>query len=96
MRIKMGHEEIPHTAGAFTKNDRGRVFNKDLWLAVRLHFIGPNARNADGDNMEKGVFDAITKAGVWWDDKQVDSCHWTRKVQPTSETRIVIFEWEGD
>lgn len=73
MRIKMTTEKVPHTAAPFTKDDRGRVFPADQLVHVSLRFMGPDLRKGDGDNMQKSVWDAITKAGVWWDDKQVDS-----------------------
>lgn len=42
-------------------------------LDVTLEFHAPDpAREADIDNRIKPVFDALTKAGFWHDDRQVD------------------------
>lgn len=41
-------------------------------LAVVLVLCPPDRRRRDIDNFQKGLFDALTKAGVWEDDSQVD------------------------
>ena len=66
---------------------RGRQFRSDAmeaiaeqWqgqaltgrLAVKLVLIPPTLQARDIDNYSKGVLDAITHAGVWLDDGQVD------------------------
>lgn len=69
-------------------SERGRIFRSDVALAVKLskhastHFDGRvkveitlhqnTARSYDVDNYAKGVCDALTHAGVWTDDAQVD------------------------
>ena len=40
-------------------------------VAVRLVFCPPDGRLRDLDNLPKSVFDALTHAGVWTDDRQV-------------------------
>lgn len=41
-------------------------------LAVRLVLIPPCRRKRDIDNYSKAILDAITAAGIWEDDEQVD------------------------
>ncbi|MTI13802.1 RusA family crossover junction endodeoxyribonuclease [Sansalvadorimonas verongulae] len=41
-----------------------------LRVRVRLHF--PTNRRADLDNRMKALFDALTHAGIWEDDSQID------------------------
>ena len=41
-------------------------------LAVRMNFYQPNARKCDISNFVKSTEDALTKAGVWVDDSQID------------------------
>ena len=36
----------------------------------------------DNDNLAKSVLDALTKAGVWQDDKQVDELHVVKRYGP--------------
>ena len=64
-------------------------------LAVRVE-IWRRGRAADGDNLQKELFDAFTVAGVWLDDRQVKDCHWTVVEQaPTTKPRVraEIREW---
>jgi len=41
-------------------------------LAVRVALFAPTRTEYDIDNRLKGLLDALTAAGVWLDDKQVD------------------------
>ena len=40
-------------------------------VAVLMVFSPPDRRERDLDNLSKATFDALTKAGVWADDRQV-------------------------
>lgn len=40
-------------------------------VSVDLELWPPDRRRRDLDNYQKGLFDALTKAGVWQDDSQV-------------------------
>lgn len=42
-----------------------------LPVAVLMVFAPPDRRDRDLDNLSKATFDALTKAGVWADDRQV-------------------------
>jgi len=44
-------------------------------LAVKLTAFPPDARARDLDNLPKAVLDALTHAGVWADDSQIDALH---------------------
>lgn len=54
-------------AVSLTKRDimRGR-------LSVKITAHPPDLRKRDLDNLPKGVLDALTHAGVWVDDEQID------------------------
>jgi crossover junction endodeoxyribonuclease RusA len=41
-------------------------------VKVRIELFAPTKRRYDIDNMVKAVHDALTHAGVWVDDEQVD------------------------
>lgn len=40
-------------------------------LSVEIRFMPPDARRRDIDNPIKSVLDAMTHAGLWWDDSQI-------------------------
>lgn len=44
----------------------------------------------DTDNCAKSVLDALTKSGVWQDDKQVDELHVVKRYGATDEIHIKI------
>ena len=48
-------------------------------VKVRLDLYPPCKRKRDIDNYPKSVFDALTHAGVWLDDEQVDEMRVVRK-----------------
>jgi len=52
------------------------VCEERVRVSIRLH--PPNRRKWDLDNRTKCVLDALTRAGVWLDDEQVDELHLTR------------------
>jgi crossover junction endodeoxyribonuclease RusA len=41
-------------------------------LSVEVTLIMPDRRRRDIDNYQKSLFDALTHAGIWGDDSQVD------------------------
>jgi Holliday junction resolvase RusA-like endonuclease len=54
----------------------GDPFDGDIWISVEVIVRRPKKTvkkrpSGDVDNYEKGVFDAMTKAGIWKDDDQV-------------------------
>ncbi len=40
-------------------------------LSVTIHVTPPDRRIRDLDNLNKAIFDSLTKAGVWKDDSQL-------------------------
>jgi crossover junction endodeoxyribonuclease RusA len=53
-------------------------FTDRVNVSITLH--APNKRKYDIDNRIKSVFDALTHAGLWGDDEQVDSLTVTRGI----------------
>lgn len=50
----------------------GKPSARDGRLSVSVTLCAPDKRKRDIDNSIKPLFDALTKAGVWIDDSQVD------------------------
>jgi crossover junction endodeoxyribonuclease RusA len=48
-------------------------------LNVKIYLFPPDRRNRDLDNYAKGTLDALTHAGVWLDDGQIDELTIIRK-----------------
>ena len=46
--------------------------------SIAIHVYMPDNRRRDIDNLSKGIFDAITHAGIWNDDCQVHDMRITR------------------
>ena len=74
-------------AGRHLISKRGREYRKaatqavaDQWqgdamesrLSVTVRLCSPTRRQYDIDNMMKGLLDALTHAGIWQDDGQID------------------------
>lgn len=58
---------------------RVRALGADARLAVHIEAWVPDRRRRDLDNVLKGALDALTHAGVWADDEQIDSLTIVRK-----------------
>ena len=56
----------------------GRVSRFDGRLAVVITCCAPDRRRRDLDNLGKGLLDALTHAGVWEDDSQIDDLRLVR------------------
>lgn len=70
MISKRGREYRKAAALAVSEQWKGEATDKRLAVAVRL--CSPTRRKYDLDNMMKGLLDALTYAGVWQDDGQID------------------------
>lgn len=88
---------------------RGRDFRKSVVeilgpmtprkgrLAVVLVLCPPDRRRRDIDNFQKGLFDALTKSGVWEDDSQVDFlCVIRGAIDRTGGSVLFAIEDAGD
>lgn len=62
-------------------------------LAVQLTVFPPDNRRRDLDNLQKALFDALQRAGVYVDDSQIDDLHVQRgAVFPGGEVLVAIEE----
>lgn len=62
-------------------------------LRVRIDCWMPDRRRRDLDNLQKAAFDALTKAGFWLDDSQVDDYRVVRKgVEKGGRLEITVTE----
>lgn len=74
-------------AGRTLISQEGRQYRKDVdncLTLARTHSVGfrrvkvdiearmPDRRTRDLDNLPKALFDALTHAGLWYDDSQID------------------------
>lgn len=79
---------------------RPRTWNANCRYAVSISLFYDSNRRYDVDNRVKPVLDALTKAGVWQDDSQVDDVRVVRcgidKANPRSEVAIIPLEAEEE
>lgn len=47
-------------------------------VSVQISAVAPDRRKRDLDNILKALLDALTYAGVWQDDEQIDEIHMRR------------------
>jgi len=59
-----------------------------LQVSIDLH--PPTLRKYDADNFVKAVFDALTHAGVWVDDEQVDEFNVLKCPKDKDDPRVVV------
>lgn len=66
-------------------------------LAVRLSLHGPTRRMFDIDNFQKSLNDALTHAGLWEDDSQIDDLHIRRgDIVPGGAAVVEVTELKGE
>ncbi|HFP9448323.1 TPA: crossover junction endodeoxyribonuclease RusA [Raoultella ornithinolytica] len=77
-RHNRGRTHISAEGQAY-RDSVGRIIKEsmlDIGLAtplkIRIECHMPDRRRRDLDNLQKAVFDALTKSGFWLDDQQVD------------------------
>lgn len=78
-----------HVGSKVLISEQGRHYRDLVWWAVRkgrpAKAVGrlavsilahvPDKRTRDLDNLPKAILDALTTAGVWADDSQIDDLH---------------------
>jgi len=62
-------------------------------LAVALRFYEPNRLKRDLDNLPKAALDALTHAGLWGDDSQIDCLMLARAGVSPDRPRVVVRVW---
>lgn len=62
-------------------------------LAVALRFFEPNRLRRDLDNLPKAALDALTHAGLWRDDSQIDCLMLARAGVSPDRPRVVVRVW---
>lgn len=65
-------------------------------VVVDIELWPPDRRRRDLDNYQKGLFDALTKAGVWEDDSQVWDyrVHWGQGVVKYGQVVLKIATYQ--
>jgi crossover junction endodeoxyribonuclease RusA len=65
-------------------------------VSVRIEASAPDNRARDLDNLPKAILDALTHAGVWGDDEQIDQLTIVRgEVTKGGAIRVVISDEPG-
>lgn len=70
------------------------AYGIDQEVYVELGLAPPRNYTWDGDNREKPLFDALTKAGFWKDDSLVRKCTWEKLPKYAfGEVYISVTPW---
>lgn len=90
-------------AGRHLISEKGRAYRKAVQaiqgmpamgsarLAVTIWLYAPDRRRRDLDNSAKGLLDALTHAGVWDDDSQIDDLRIVRaEIVPGGKVLVEI------
>ena len=77
---------------------RGAIKPMQERLFVKIVAYMPDRRRRDLDNILKALFDALTHAGVWSDDSQIDAISLIRakEIQGRLEVTICAIDDGGD
>lgn len=84
------------TVQATALEQRVGGFIAEARVSVRVHAFPPDRRRRDLDNMLKPMLDAMTHAGLWVDDSQIDELSIRRAdVQKDGRMFIEVVEIAG-
>lgn len=61
-------------------------------LSVEIEFRAPDRRKRDLDNITKSLLDALTRAGIWTDDSQIDDLRIWRSPLMTGCVIVTVRE----
>jgi crossover junction endodeoxyribonuclease RusA len=61
-----------------------------------MQLIPPNLRKYDIDNRCKALNDALTHAGIWNDDEQIDRLHIYKRMPPIKGGMVILVIKELD
>jgi len=62
----------------------------DARVSVSMQLIPPNKRKYDIDNRCKALFDALSHAGMWTDDEQIDRLHIYKRTPPIKGGTVIL------
>lgn len=63
----------------------------DARISVEIAAYPPDRRRRDLDNLQKGLLDSLTHAGVWDDDSQIDDLRIYRcAVEPPGRVEVAV------
>lgn len=79
------------TVSQSVRNQRTESFGADR-VTYTVNVYPPDNRRRDLSNLVKAVEDALTKAGVWNDDSQVDAMTWQRGPATKGGSLFVAIE----
>lgn len=78
---------------AVAVNEQAPGLKIEEQLFVEVYLYPPDKRKRDLDNYMKGLLDALTEAGFWGDDSQIDQLHIYRgEVVKDGSIRIEVSE----
>ena len=72
---KKGREFREKVADEINQQLPGTTIGEENKLSVDVVLFPMDKRKRDVDNYNKALLDAITQAGLWFDDSQVDQLH---------------------
>lgn len=84
-----GREYRNEVAGNMLQCDRSKLPFTGR-IRVNIAFYPPDKRRRDLDNLYKGLLDALTHAGVWQDDSQIDDLRIVRMAETEAEGMVFV------